>query len=67
MSEQPGAYPDAIRSFVGTVQTLAAVERERDQLRATVARVEAECAYLETLGDGDRHYAGLFRAALKDS
>ena len=37
----PKPYREAIGSFVGTVIALSATERERDELRATVDRVEA--------------------------
>ena len=38
-----GSYDDAIRSFVGTVQSLAKTEKEHDQLRTANARARAVC------------------------
>ena len=54
-------YPGAIRSFVGTVQHLAATERERDELRATVARVEALVGAWEEIPDYTRSQYDLGR------
>jgi hypothetical protein len=37
---------------------------ELRKAREALARVEAECRYLDTLADGDRYYAKVIRAAV---
>lgn len=51
---QPGQYQDAVRSFVGSVKTIAVVERERDQLRDQLATLTSgPRLYLDPDGYGE--------------
>jgi hypothetical protein len=52
-------YPDAV--FIASAPTTVA------HLTAAVEAVLAECDYLDTLADGDKHYARAFRKAITDA